>query len=263
MPEKNTNEQAPDVIGNTPSEAQLDLSAADGANESVCVAEDGEQISLVINEAEDSAEAHPDEDLSEDAEEEEQKGLLSSLMSLAAPYDPEKPRKIDGWFEFIELFVFTIAAVFVMISFIFSHSVVDGESMLGTLENGDRLIISNLFYTPSRGDIIVVAEEDKTLVKRIIALGGETIEITSGGAIYIDGELLEEDYVYIGTPGYKYTPLKLTVPVGEVFYLGDHRDDSRDSRYYGTVDEDAIIGKAIFRFFPFDRFGSVYDKEGD
>ncbi len=97
-------------------------------------------------------------------------------------YDPEKPRRVDGRFDFIELFVFTLVAVMILTTFFFRHSIVEGESMEGTLTEGEHLIISDLFYKPERGDIIVCEDYEtglfKPIVKRIIAIGGDTVKVT-------------------------------------------------------------------------------------
>ena len=183
-------------------------------------------------------------------------------------YDAKKPRKVDGRFDFLELFVFTLVAVMLITTFIFKHSVVDGGSMQNTLQHGEHLIISNLFYTPKKGDIIVCQDYEtghrKPIVKRIIATEGDTIEILPDGSVFVNGLLLNEDYVFVD-PGevddFPGMP-KTTVPEDMIFVMGDHRNKSSDSREFPStfVREDAILGKVILRFYPFDKFGTV-DKE--
>ena len=164
-------------------------------------------------------------------------------------------------FDFLELFAFTLLVVVLLLSFFFRHSVVDGDSMMGTLNNGEHLIISDLFYSPERGDIIVFEDHTtgfkKPLIKRIIAVGGDEIRI-SGQSVYVNGEALTEDYVYVD--GLYHDPsIVLVVPEGELFVMGDHRNESSDSRIFGTISEDSVIGRVVLRFYPLDTFGRVDD----
>ena len=116
-------------------------------------------------------------------------------------------------------------------------------------------------YPPKRGDIIVCEDYStnlkKPIVKRVIAIEGDTIIITPDKRVYVNGELLDEsDYVFLD--GLDYTkPVNLTVPDGELFVMGDHRNDSEDSRSIGTISEDSVLGKVILRFYPFNKFGPV------
>ena len=138
--------------------------------------------------------------------------------------------------------------------------------MMNTLHNGDTLIISNLLYTPKQYDIVVIEDHstglDHPLVKRVIAVGGDEVRITAD-TIYVNGEPVRDDFVYTGDHigEYKYTPESFTVEEGHIYVLGDHRNDSTDSRRFGTVSEDSVIGKVLFRFYPFADFGSVYTEE--
>ncbi len=178
-------------------------------------------------------------------------------------YNPKKPRRVDSRFDFIELFVFTLVFVMILMSFFFRHSIVNGSSMENTLHDGEHLIISDLFYTPKRGDVIVVEDHTTNLkypiVKRVIAVGGDTVKITET-EVLVNGVPEKNPHVYFGNSDYTYTPYEITVPKGELFVMGDHRDNSTDSRdpvMLGTVSEDAVLGKVLFRFFPFDKFGTI------
>ena len=172
-------------------------------------------------------------------------------------------RFVDSLFDFIELFIFSLAAVFIITTFFLRHSVVDGTSMENTLFDGEHIIISDLFYTPKRGDIIVCEDYSTELpipiVKRVIALAGDRVEIDMFGNVKVNGEFLDESaYVHID-PNFSYEcdPLDIVVPEGEIFVMGDHRNVSSDSRKIGTIKEDSILGKVLFRFYPFDKFGKV------
>ncbi len=227
----------------------------------------------------------PDFDLGEKSEENDDKFQLSINFAgeqkipsadegeKERKYDPDKPRAIDWVFDIAEMFVFVLAAVIVLTSFVFKHSVVEGDSMLNTLEDGDHLIISDMFYTPDYGDIIVFEDYSissdnlkKPIVKRVIGLPGDTVEVIKDESgcfrVKVNGTLLDEEYAFNDIAKLNYNTEFLgvwTVPEGEVFVMGDNRynsTDSRDSRI-GTVDIDSILGKVILRFFPFDKFGTV------
>lgn len=180
-------------------------------------------------------------------------------------YNPDKPRRIDMAFDFLEIFVFSLVAVLVFTTFFFRHTIVEGPSMEQTLYGGEHLITTNLFYTPARGDIIVCEDfatgHHKPIVKRVIAVAGDTVEILPT-CIKVNGVELPEPYVYTDDYDGFYTNdpsfcRKLTVGEGEIFVAGDHRSNSDDSRKFGPVKSDSVLGKVVLRFFPFDRFGIV------
>ncbi len=175
-------------------------------------------------------------------------------------YDPEHPRFIDSVFEFVELFAFTLVAVMLITTFFVRYSRVDGSSMDMTLADGDNLIISGFMYTPERGDIIVFEDYGtdlrEPLVKRVIGIEGDKVEVKPDGSVYVNDVLLDEPYVYV-TPGRDPTRNYGTwhVGEGELFVLGDHRDVSKDSREFGTIKSDSVLGEVKLRFYPFDKFG--------
>ena len=130
---------------------------------------------------------------------------------------------------------------------------VDGTSMRQTLSDGDILLLYKLAKY-DRFDIVVLDEEydDEIIIKRIIGLPGETIEIKDG-VIYIDGVEMPDDYAYGETSDYA----SITLGDDEYFILGDNRLISKDSRYFGAIKEDDLMGEAVLRLWPFSDFGLI------
>ncbi|MDO4292631.1 MAG: signal peptidase I [Eubacteriales bacterium] len=156
-----------------------------------------------------------------------------------------------------------LAATWLIITFVGQRTQVSGESMEPTLSNNDNLIVDKLSYRfrdPQRFDIIVFPfeyEEDTYYIKRIIGMPGETVQIDNAGNIYIDGQLLQENYgrEVMLSPGRAGEPI--TLADDEYFVLGDNRNNSSDSRdpSVGNIHRDRIIGKAWIRIWPLSRFG--------
>ena len=158
--------------------------------------------------------------------------------------------------------LYAVVGVFFVFSLLWSlvfHIVsVDGYSMQPTLNDNDSIFVYTFNYAPSEGDIVVIGTDDKDmplLIKRVIALENQTVDVDyEKGVVIVDGKPLEEKYI---SPMTK--PLKneisypYTVPENCVFVMGDNRDESYDSRdkALSSVDEKHIIGKALFRFYPF------------
>ena len=185
-------------------------------------------------------------------------------------------------YDLIELFVLAVGIIMLIFTLLCRISFVQGSSMENTLLENDVLLVSDLFYQPENGDIVVIQVPNqsysdpyagKAVVKRIIAMEGQTVEITRDG-VYVDGVLLPEEdgslgytvnfedprYDSIEGYQYEYTPMgPITVGEGQIFVLGDHRSVSLDSRHpgVGQIDARCIIGKVYFRILPFSGFGSV------
>lgn len=172
--------------------------------------------------------------------------------------------------------VMSIAAAILLVAllnmFVFVQVTVSGSSMDPTLKDKDRLIAVRFMYKPEVGDIVVVqpylnegSVKGKLMfnrilyIKRIIAVGGQTIDF-KGGKVYIDGELFEEDYIADDVRTFtQSTEVPVTIPEGHVFVMGDNREWSKDSRdkSVGILREEQIVGKATFRLLPLQKFGVV------
>lgn len=169
------------------------------------------------------------------------------------------------WY-FIQEWVFPVIIALIIVlllnKFVFILVTVPTDSMEDTIIAGDRLYVNELFdiNNAKRGDILVFKSdedelEDKRLVKRLIGLPGETVEIKRDGSIFVDGKKIEEPYALQSHGEEKV----FTVPLNSYFFLGDNRPISYDARYWNKpyIGEDKVIGKVEFRFFPFNRIGEV------
>ena len=169
-------------------------------------------------------------------------------------------KEIISWVLYL---LFVVVLVYVIITFVGQRTVVDGRSMNPNLNDGDNLIVEKLSYRfrdPQRFDIIVFPPQgapNEHYIKRIIGLPGETVQIDYEGNIYINGEILEEDYGLetIQNPGRAAEPI--TLGEDEYFVLGDNRNNSTDSRTekVGNVKRNTITGRAWVRIWPLSEFG--------
>ena len=161
-------------------------------------------------------------------------------------------------------FLFVVVLSFLIIKFVGQRTVVIGPSMMPTLEDGNNLVVDKIsyrFHNPERFDIIIFPIRDNsgnTYIKRIIGLPGETVKIDKDGVIYINDKILHESYgrEIIENPGNALNGV--TLGENEYYVLGDNRNDSEDSRFsIGIVKRQEIIGRAVFRMWPFAEIGPV------
>ncbi len=181
-----------------------------------------------------------------------------SYSELAAP------RAVRGWgflYEWLDSLVYAFLTILLVFTFAFRVVGVSGESMVPTLQNGDWLAVRAVNMTVERGDIVVITQPNELhepIIKRVIALGGDTVDIDfTSGTVAVNGETLSEPYIAEPTHRQFDLTFPLTVPQGFVFAMGDNRNNSLDSRSstIGFVDERYILGVAEFRLFPVGEWG--------
>lgn len=181
--------------------------------------------------------------------------------------------------DFVEILIISFFVMLMISTYIFRIFTINGDSMRDTLKSGDRIIAWIIGNNPEQGDIVVIRADNsitlnddnsleikdginKTIVKRVIATGGQTIDIDFGnGAVYVDGERIFEEYLKLGLThkdegAFDYP---VTVPQGYVFVMGDYRSVSEDSRSaeIGFIPTENIIGEVIFRISPLNKIGKI------
>ena len=188
-------------------------------------------------------------------------------------------RRFEKWFgprgasfvEWVLVIVGAILLALVVKVFLLQAFYIPSLSMSPTLRVGDRVLVNKLSYRlhdVNRGDVIVferpASETSSTipdLIKRVVGLPGESISFIDG-AVYVDGKRLDESYLSDGTvtssanaPNKCAAEAPCVVPSGQVWVMGDNRSDSKDSRYFGSIDESTIVGRAFVTVWPLGRFG--------
>ncbi len=185
---------------------------------------------------------------------------------------PEKPpkekRSLRGWlgdiYELAEMLGIVSVTIMLLFAFVIRLNIVDGHSMDMTLTHGEYLAVSDLFYEPEPGDIVIVHKinadpYDKPIVKRVIATEGQVVDIDfATWTLTVDGEVIDEPYRYVDD-GPRLTSdwtFPVTVGENEIFVMGDNRNNSADSRTseIGMIDKRCVVGKAYVRIFPMNKF---------
>ncbi|MGQ4648103.1 signal peptidase I [Lyngbya aestuarii] len=184
---------------------------------------------------------------------------------------PQQPTKPNPSFwqqtrENLQIIVIALALAFFIRSFVAEPRYIPSDSMLPTLEVGDRLVvekISYLFRAPANGEVIVFSPPpqlqiqgyapDQAFIKRIIGTAGQTVAV-QGEKVYLNNTPLEEDYI-AEAPEYQMAPVR--VPGDQLFVMGDNRNNSNDSHIWGFLPKQNLVGHACFRFWPLSRIGRV------
>ncbi len=178
----------------------------------------------------------------------------------------EQNFRLDLYF-WLQALVLALVSLILVFTFVGRIIGVDGESMMSTLHHKDMLLLQSLGYTPKQGDVVVLKKDfatvDQPIVKRVIATGGQTVDIDyNAGVVYVDGQALDEPYLNeeMTWPSSQWeTITHVTVPEGSIFVMGDNRNHSSDSRdeRLGTVDERYVLGRALWILLPFQHFGAI------
>jgi signal peptidase I len=188
--------------------------------------------------------------------------LKSDCSEIATDKSNKQNPVIKGILEQLDIFLIAFAAIILATFFLVRTCTVSGDSMKNTLINGDPLIVTNVFYTPKRGDIVVFhqtgsgeTDYNEPIVKRVIGVAGDTVKVehfSDGMRVTVtspDGTVtvLDEDYIRYDFPSYRNS--ETYVEEGTVFVMGDNRSHSGDSRSekIGLVDTRRILGKAVFQ----------------
>jgi signal peptidase I len=179
---------------------------------------------------------------------------------------PEVPAPRRPSLGFVRLWtrdvLISVAASFMIITFLYQPVRVEGTSMQPELRDQDRLFINKFAYrfeNISRGDVVVFhypRDPEKSYIKRVIALPGDSLRIDDG-RVYVNGQRIDESYVPLRYRDGRSMP-EIVIPQGDYFVMGDHRSISSDSRDFGPVDRQLIYGKAAFIYWPADNMGLIH-----
>ena len=195
------------------------------------------------------------------------------MAKSAAPDDLKDPLPLNiknEILDWIEALVFAVFVVVLLFTFFLRVIEVKGNSMCDTLDGKDRLIISHFRYTPKKNDVVIANSRvlNEVIIKRIIGTGGDRVVVDyRSNTVTVNGEKIDENYkreIMFEKPDkfdsqYKTSEgvYEYTVPENCVFLMGDNRNHSTDSREIGFVQNDDILGKALYRIYPFDELGKV------
>ncbi len=198
------------------------------------------------------------------------------ISETEAPKKQNKESFKVSFFDWIDVVATSVIIVVLIFTFFFRVVTIDGDSMLDTLISGEKVVISNIAYTPKQGDIVVISRNTDNLldpteyatpiIKRVIAVAGQTVDIDhEKGIVYVDGVALKEPYTKTPTTAHIEDEIDFPVYIPDncIFVMGDNRNWSLDSRsarigQNGMIDARHVLGKAIYRIYPISKIGGVY-----
>lgn len=187
---------------------------------------------------------------------EENKIPQEEIQTEAEEKTAEKEIKLPFGYDAVGVICSAVAVIMIIFTFVFRFVGVVGPSMQPTLYDGDWLLVTAIKSEYNYGDIVISTQPNafnEPIVKRVIATGGQTVNIDfATGSVYVDGQLLDEEYIAGNTTDSEGFSGAVTVPEGKLFVMGDNREHSTDSRSeaIGLLDERYIVGKAMCRVFP-------------
>lgn len=196
--------------------------------------------------------------------------IVETAVAIEEDAKPKMDWKKELW-DWVKAIAIAFVVAYLLKSFVLTLAKVQGPSMEPTLQNADRLYVNKLFYTPEKGDVVIVESEDtneRFWIKRVIATEGDTLYIDfSSGDVYVNDEIIDEPYIkektaLVGTyisnlmsSGNYSRENPIVLGKDEVFVMGDNRNNSRDSRFEGPFKEEDVVGHAVFRFWPLNTMG--------
>ncbi|MGB4592271.1 MAG: signal peptidase I [Coriobacteriia bacterium] len=180
----------------------------------------------------------------------------------AASSEDESPSFLRWLLELVVMVALAFALATVVRTFVVQPYIIPSGSMVPTIEISERVLANKFIYrfeSPKRGDVVVFDDPTKTvptLIKRVVATEGETVDLIDG-KVYVDGVALDEPYTYGKPSEPAAVPMPFTVPAGHIWVMGDNRTNSADSRVFGAVPLSSIDGRAVLRIWPLNRFAKL------
>ncbi|AKX93731.1 signal peptidase I [Neomoorella thermoacetica] len=183
------------------------------------------------------------------------------MQPLEESREGKQSRETAWWWDLLQSLVVAAVLAVIIRAFLFTPFYIPSPSMEPTLYPGDRIIVNRLAYRlgdPQRGDVVVFhypLDPSRDYIKRVVAVGGDTVEARNN-VLYVNGQPQPpEKYLPPGVVYSDFGPVK--VPPNNYFMMGDNRNNSADSRVWGTLDRRLVIGKAMFIFWPLNRLGLI------